>query len=206
MSETHFWWKISDSNWDYLDSGLHYSNYCCCKCARRADICRYLIVNCRFAIYPLLKRCTHWLQAWLGLYGTLVVYKHIGSSLIQVNLDTVYACQDIKDDVKMGVRSTAILFGSWIRPLLVLCGLTFVTMLAIVGHLNNQGPAYFTVSVGGTLVHLLWQYNTVDLDIPKSCWSESFFFPSKISSILGLILTKEIFVATANLDGLCGED
>ena len=104
-----------------------------------------------------------------------------------MNLDTVYACQDIKDDVKMGVRSTAILFGSWIRPLLVLCGLMFVTMLAIAGHLNSQGPAYFIVSIGGTVIHLLWQYMTVDLDIPKSCWSEHFLFqkfrPSLVSYI-----------------------
>lgn len=100
---------------------------------------------------------------------------HIGSILIQAKPDTVYACQDIKDDVKMGVRSTAILFGSWIRPLLVLCGLMFVTMLAVAGYLNRQGPAYFIVSVGGTAAHLLWQYMTVDLGIPKSCWSEFFF-------------------------------
>jgi 4-hydroxybenzoate polyprenyltransferase len=52
----------------------------------------------------------------------------------------------------------------------------FVAMLAIAGHLNGQGPAYFIVSVGGTVTHLLWQYMTVDLDMPKSCWSEFFFF------------------------------
>jgi hypothetical protein len=44
---------------------------------------------------------------------------------------------------------------------------------------NGQGPVYFTVSVGGTVTHLLWKYTTVDLDMPKTCWSE-FFFPSKI--------------------------
>ena len=114
------------------------------------------------------------------LYGTLIVYKHIDLSLIQAKLDTVYACQDIKDDVKMGVRSTAILFGAWIRPLLVLCGLMFVTMLAIAGHLNGQGPAYFIVSVGGTVIHLFWQYMTVDLDMPKSCWSEFFSFRNSV--------------------------
>ena len=89
--------------------------------------------------------------------------------------------------MKMGVRSTAILFGSWIRPLLVLCGLMFVTMLAIAGHLNGQGPAFFVVSIGGTVIHLSWQYMTVDLDIPKSCWSELFLFskfrPSLVSYI-----------------------
>jgi 4-hydroxybenzoate polyprenyltransferase len=72
------------------------------------------------------------------------------------NLDTVYACQDIKDDVKMGVCSTAILFGSWIRPLLVLCGLMFVTMLTIAGYLNGQGPACFIVSVGGMINGILY--------------------------------------------------
>ena len=109
--------------------------------------------------------------------------------------------------MKMGVRSTAILFGSWIRPLLVLCGLMFVTMLAIAGHLNGQGPAYFIVSIGGTVIHLLWQYMTVDLDMPKSCWSELFFFfsLSKFRHPSLIYIDKEIFFATANLDGLCGE-
>jgi len=84
--------------------------------------------------------------------------------------DTVYACQDIKDDLKAGVRSTAILFGSWIRPLLVGCGLTFVGSLILVGSFNNQAWPYFVISVGGSLIHLVWQFMTVDLDDPSSCW------------------------------------
>ena len=81
----------------------------------------------------------------------------------------------------------------------------FVTMLAIAGHLNGQGPAYFIVSVGGTAIHLLWQYMTVDLDVPKSCWSELFVF-LKIPPALSYIIDKQIFFATVNLDGLYGED
>ena|SRR6266545_2825918 len=84
--------------------------------------------------------------------------------------DTVYACQDVKDDIRVGVRSTAILFGIWIRPLLVGCGFTFVAMLAVTGIFNHQGLAYFAISVGGTAAHLVWQYYTVDLEVPKSCW------------------------------------
>ena len=98
----------------------------------------------------------------------------------------------------MGVRSTAILFGSWIRPLLVLCGLMFVTMLAIAGHLNGQGPAYFIVSVGGTVIHLLWQYMTVDLDKPKSCWSE-FFFLQKFRLYLFSYIGKGNFLRNGQL-------
>jgi len=87
--------------------------------------------------------------------------------------DTIYACQDIRDDMKVGVCSTAILFGTWIRPLLVGCGLTFLAMLAAAGYLNAQGPAYFFLSVGGTGIHLVWQYRTVDLANPRSCWGVS---------------------------------
>lgn len=72
----------------------------------------------------------------------------------------------------MGVRSTAILFGTWIRPLLMLCGAGFVSMLGLAGYLNNQGPAYFILSVGGTALHVIWQFLTVDLEVSASCWSE----------------------------------
>jgi uncharacterized protein (DUF983 family) len=77
-------------------------------------------------------------------------------------------------------------------------------MLTVAGHLNGQGPAYFIVSIGGTVIHLLWQYMTVNLDMPKSCWSKFFFF--KIPFILVSYIDKEILFETANLDGLCGED
>jgi 4-hydroxybenzoate polyprenyltransferase len=54
----------------------------------------------------------------------------------------------------------------------MLCGIIFVTMLAIVGYLNGQGYAYFVISVGGTAAHVTWQFMTVDLDVPHSCWRE----------------------------------
>ncbi|KDR76866.1 hypothetical protein GALMADRAFT_66166 [Galerina marginata CBS 339.88] len=141
-----------------------------------------------FAIYPLLKRYTHWPQAWLGFamnFGLITAWTGTTRSLDLPLLlssvtacwcwtmlyDTVYACQDIQDDVKMGVRSTAILFGNWIRPLLIGCGLTFLALLTIAGYLNQHGFVYFLFSVGGTGVHLVWQYLTVSLDTPKSCWT-----------------------------------
>ncbi|KAJ6535603.1 UbiA prenyltransferase family-domain-containing protein [Mycena capillaripes] len=141
-----------------------------------------------FAIYPLLKRVTHWPQAWLGFamnFGFITAWisvtHTVDYALLSVAItscwswtmlyDTIYACQDIRDDVKMGVRSTAILFGTWIRPLLIAYGITFMSMLAVAGVLNGQGAPYFLVSVGGTLLHLVWQFLTVDLDVPKSCWT-----------------------------------
>lgn len=90
-------------------------------------------------------------------------------------VDTIYACQDIEDDIKVGVCSTAILFGSWIFPLLTMCGVTFVVMLVIAGYLNGQGMTYFIIAVGGTTAHLIWQFLTVDLKAPHSCWREFCF-------------------------------
>ncbi|KAJ7176343.1 4-hydroxybenzoate polyprenyl transferase [Mycena crocata] len=141
-----------------------------------------------FAIYPLLKRVTHWPQAWLGfamnfgfVTASISVSDMVTLRVLAVAMascwcwtmlyDTIYACQDIKDDVNMGVRSTAILFGTWIRPLLTICGLIFVATLAAAGILNGQGTSYFVISVGGTAIHLTWQFMTVDLDVPKSCWA-----------------------------------
>jgi len=140
-----------------------------------------------FGIYPLMKRITYWPQAWLGFamnFGFVSAWiaatGTVDYPILTVAMascwcwtmlyDTIYACQDKKDDVNMGVRSTAILFGTWIRPLLILIGLGFISLLTYAGYLNNQGTPFYTVSIGGTMMHLLWQYRTVDLDVPKSCW------------------------------------
>lgn len=140
-----------------------------------------------FGIYPLLKRTTHWPQAWLGFamnFGFITAWVsttgHFDVRVLAAAMtgcwcwtmlyDTVYACQDIRDDIKTGVRSTAILFGPWIRPLLVACGVVFVAAMGLAGYFNGQGPFYFVLSIGGAMAHLVWQYLTVDLDVPQSCW------------------------------------
>jgi 4-hydroxybenzoate polyprenyltransferase len=81
----------------------------------------------------------------------------------------VYACQDKADDVKAGVRSTAILFGTWIRQLLTLFGMTFAATLLIAGYINSQHLIFFLIATGGAFIHLIWQYVTVNLDDPRSC-------------------------------------
>ncbi|KNZ80889.1 Para-hydroxybenzoate--polyprenyltransferase, mitochondrial [Termitomyces sp. J132] len=93
---------------------------------------------------------------WTMLYGIYCL-----SLLASVEFDfmhTIYACQDIQDDIKIGVRSTAIMFGSWIQPLLVLCGVGFVTMLSLAGYINGQGPYYFVCQLEVLL--LIWCGNT----------------------------------------------
>ncbi|RUY09598.1 4-hydroxybenzoate octaprenyltransferase, partial [Mesorhizobium sp. M7A.F.Ca.US.005.03.2.1] len=78
-------------------------------------------------IYPLCKRFTHWPQAVLGAafnWGMLMAWAEVaghipvgallmwaGAIAWQIGYDTVYAYVDVKDDTRLGLKSTAILFG-----------------------------------------------------------------------------------------------
>jgi len=139
-----------------------------------------------FIAYPLMKRITYWPQAWLGIamnFGLVVAWVAVTNevnlqllTLLMVgtwgwtmHYDTIYACQDRKDDVKVGVKSTAVMLGDFVRPFTFSCAVLFVATLAYAGTLNEQTPYFFYVTVGGTSLHLIWQYITVDLDSPDSC-------------------------------------
>lgn len=78
--------------------------------------------------YPLMKRITWWPQAFLGItfnFGALMgwgaathylslepLMLYIAGFFWTLGYDTVYAHQDKKDDALVGIKSTALLFGS----------------------------------------------------------------------------------------------
>lgn len=141
------------------------------------------------ALYPLMKRWTYWPQAWLGLamnVGFPVAWVAVTGSIDwkfitvfwgglvcwTIVYDTIYGCQDIKDDVKAGVKSTALLFGRNIRPILSLFAAAFIALLFYSGILNGQGPAYYLLTVLGAAINLAWQLSTVDFDDPADCWDK----------------------------------
>jgi 4-hydroxybenzoate polyprenyltransferase len=102
----------------------------------------------------------------------LVLFIPISKKAADAAIDTIYACQDRKDDVKVGVKSTAVMLGDFVRPFTFSCAVLFVATLAYAGILNEQTPYFFYITVGGTSLHLIWQYITVDLDNPDSCGCE----------------------------------
>ena len=83
--------------------------------------------------------------------------------------DTEYGCQDRKDDVQAGVKSTALLFGDHVRSVLVGFAAVFVSCLVAAGALNGQTWVYYLVSVGGAVAHFAWQFATWDVDSPADC-------------------------------------
>ncbi|KAF9434933.1 Para-hydroxybenzoate--polyprenyltransferase, mitochondrial precursor (PHB:polyprenyltransferase) [Entomortierella beljakovae] len=139
--------------------------------------------------YPAMKRITYWPQVVLGLafnWGALLGSSAmLGAANWPVALplyasgvcwtlvyDTIYAHQDKKDDVKIGVKSTALRFGERTPEYLAAFSTGMVSMLALAGYMNDQGPLFYALSVGGAAAHLAWQLKSVDYENPKDCWSK----------------------------------
>ena len=85
------------------------------------------------------------------------------------SLMVVFLSQDKIDDVKVGIRSTALLFGERTRPILSALSASTVSLITYAGVLNAQGaPFYFGVCLGAAqLARVLW---STDFDSRASCW------------------------------------
>jgi 4-hydroxybenzoate polyprenyltransferase len=111
------------------------------------------------ACYPFMKRHTHLPQLVLGAafsWGIPMAFAAVTESLPPIlwlaytaNLlwtvayDTEYAMVDRKDDLKVGLKSTAILFGTMDRAMIaVLQGLTLLSLL-LVGQRFELGLFYY---------------------------------------------------------------
>lgn len=105
-------------------------------------------------------------------------------------LDTIYACQDKRDDVKAGVKSTALLFGSYIKSILFSFATALIASLYVAGIMNDMGLLYHIISVGGGALYLLTEMLTVDLDSPKSCWDTVRVSSQFLSSVIDIRLPQ----------------
>ncbi|KAK2361378.1 polyprenyltransferase [Trifolium repens] len=135
--------------------------------------------------YPLMKRFTFWPQAFLGLtfnWGALLGWAAVKGNLdpsIVLPLyasgvcwtlvyDTIYAHQDKEDDLKVGVKSTALRFGDSTKEWLTGFGIASVSSLALSGFNAELGWPYYAF-LGVASGHLGWQIWTVDLSSRSDC-------------------------------------
>ena len=66
----------------------------------------------------------------------------VAAVLMTVAYDTYYAMVDRNDDLLIGIKSTAVLFGRWDRTIIGLLQLTSLVLLVYVGQLQNLGGFY----------------------------------------------------------------
>ncbi len=101
------------------------------------------------ALYPFAKRVTHLAQLVLAVafsWGIPLAYAAVQGALPPeawllfaanflwvVAYDTQYALVDREDDLRIGVKSTAILFGRWDNAVIALLHLASVATLALIG-------------------------------------------------------------------------
>lgn len=83
--------------------------------------------------------------------------------------DTIYAQQDVKDDMKAGVRSVAVRFYGRAKMLLWTVAVAQVSLLVASGYWAGFGPMYMTLACGGTAVSLAYMLATVDLTNAAEC-------------------------------------
>ncbi|KAJ7777622.1 UbiA prenyltransferase family-domain-containing protein [Mycena maculata] len=173
-----------------------------------SDVFMYALVGIfpLHGLYPLMKRWTSWPQIWLGLamgwglfpgwisvnqnlkYDVIGVF-YLGSVCWTVVYDTIYACQDRKDDLRAGVGSAAVILGSWVRPILAIFASTFIACMIYAGIHNHNGPYFFTVSVGGAALFFLWVFSTWKVDDNEDCLSKI-----TANGNMGVIIWSGIFL------------
>uniref|UniRef100_A0A2K6DK05 4-hydroxybenzoate polyprenyltransferase, mitochondrial n=2 Tax=Macaca nemestrina TaxID=9545 RepID=A0A2K6DK05_MACNE len=138
--------------------------------------------------YPLMKRITYWPQLALGLtfnWGALLGWSAIKGScdpsvclplyfsgvMWTLIYDTIYAHQDKRDDVLIGLKSTALRFGENTKLWLSGFSVAMLGALSLVGVNSGQTAPYYA-ALGAVGAHLTHQIYTVDIHRPEDCWNK----------------------------------
>lgn len=109
-------------------------------------------------IYPFLKRFFWMPQAWLGVafgFGIPMAFAAqldavpplawallLANVLWTIAYDTEYAMVDRDDDLRIGIRTSAILFGRYDVAAVMLCYALFLAVMVGIGHYMRYGVAY----------------------------------------------------------------
>jgi 4-hydroxybenzoate polyprenyltransferase len=124
--------------------------------------------------YPFMKRYTHYPQVVLGAafsWGIVMAFAEIHQQvtlmawlLFSANLlwtvayDTMYAMVDRDDDLRIGIKSTAIAFGRMDKLVVALLQLSTLFILILVGKLQAFGSFYYAALVLVLMLFVYQQY------------------------------------------------
>jgi len=123
-------------------------------------------------VYPFMKRYTHLPQLVLGMAFSWAVPMAFAAQTNQIPLlcwqlywavvlwvivyDSFYAMVDRPDDLKIGVKSTAILFGRYDRLITGLLQCLFVLLMVDIGLSLDRGLFYFS-GLGAVAILFIYQ-------------------------------------------------
>tara|TARA_R110002167_G_scaffold252094_11_gene458393 strand:- start:1394 stop:2254 length:861 start_codon:yes stop_codon:yes gene_type:complete len=127
-------------------------------------------------IYPFMKRHTHLPQVFLGAafawavpmayaaqtnrVPSIVWLIYMATLIWTVAYDTMYAMVDRDDDLKIGVKSTAILFGDSDRAIIAFLQVLVILTLCIIGQQAKLGQ-YFYLGIVVSSVLFVYQQHLI---------------------------------------------
>ena len=155
--------------------------------------------------YPLMKRVTYWPQLFLGItfnYGLILAWIsitneisiipiifYLGAIFWTLGYDTIYGFQDIKDDEIIGVKSTSIKFKRNPKKFLLICYLTFLISLILIGLLEDFKIYYFMFLIFPILQLLSFQIKNLNFKNTTDCLNKF-----KSNNFLGLLIFMNILI------------
>lgn len=164
------------------------------------------------AIYPFMKRYTHMPQVVLGMaFGWAVPMAfaaqtnhvpkiawliYVVTVLWAVIYDTMYAMADRADDLKIGVKSTAILFGDADRVIIGILQATMLIALYLIGEQAQLGYVY-TISVALVAIFMIYQQYLIRYRQPALCIS-AFLNNNWLGAVLFAGIVLSYFSASNN--------
>ncbi len=111
------------------------------------------------AAYPFMKRYTWWPQAFLGITFNLGVLMgwvatehplapaaftlYLAAIFWTLGYDTIYAVQDMDDDARIGIRSSARIVGHRLRSFIGMCYTLMFALLIVTGLLMHANSPYY---------------------------------------------------------------
>ena len=162
------------------------------------------------ALYPFVKRFSHWPQAVLGLafnWGALLgwpavlgrldwpaIVLYAGAVAWTIGYDTIYAHQDREDDDLIGLKSTALRFGSATKPWLASLYAFAWPAITAAGLMANAGTA-FLICMLAAAAQLAWQVATLDIDDAENCLTRFRSNRDFAAIVLGAILLDAALAA-----------
>lgn len=136
-------------------------------------------------IYPFMKRVTHIPQLFLGaafgwaipmafmaVTGQIPGYAWIlfvATLIWALIYDTQYAMVDREDDLHIGIKSTAILFGRWDRLVVGLLQLLFLGLLFWIGAMVDRG-VFFFAGLAAAATMMVYQQILIREREPTACF------------------------------------
>lgn len=153
--------------------------------------------------YPFVKRVSHLPQMVLGMafgWGAVMAWAAVAGTVSPVALlifaanvfwsmayDTIYALMDMEDDIKIGVKSTAILFGGGVYRALDLMYAAFIVLMAAAGLMAGLGGLYYT-GLALAFAAFLWVVRSVRRDPARPTAFRGFLANAAVGGVMLLFI------------------